>query len=808
MLPSAIFWRVKPPSKTAYTFIRYWPGNTPPPPDEWRYTGQYPTYHIYIPRGEEVGLHKLQAISFTWWGMDSNWFMYSFKDAPDFYVVFNPWNDDEWPDIYDRDVFMPTLTLTKKQVEEYSLGTQTTTYNRSDWSNTIVTKTYELHSGKKQVFETVMDFIKGETSAVAASRTLAESANGMLEGRWPTQEDWDAYRNNPSDPKLHPYAGGTNPSDWTSVLDIVKKWQAGSKAKVKYAQCFVYGALLNAFLRSADIPSRSVTTWDSYSPLSGAIWNFHVWDEAWLPLHNGVDGWSAVDATYKVGPASRDDVRKKAFAKNYNVKWIHDEVNYEPASHVYTYNPDTGLIDVREQYFSTGGKPSTDRLPTADLALTSEAEVALGAPIMVTAWVTNTAGITQTFNLHFALEFWPFELSGGADLEETPPTPTMVFSDTWGVLVAAGQVYSRTLDLGFDIYRRSGGFLALLEASAAGITETTTLGVSVQGLPLSLAVPATLNVGQPGEATLAVTNPLTVSLQNLVLALLLPSDFTITGTTIITLPTLAPGTVYTLSAQFAPGESGNRLLAGLADSLEVGDSRVERILNVPRDAQLVSLLQVPNKVAVGVTVPIVGRIINAGDKVASATRVTLTLAAGLTSPDPPVLFLGDIPAGVERVITWTVTIGNPGYHSLRLSAADAQGRGATDVALLPASSYDHTLKLTAQSLIVSKLITSALILTLTNEGNAEDQVNVSIFVDNPNITVTMTSNGIPVGAEALSVPPQSSRNLTLTISPLNQAEGTVFIFAVSKLDPTAGSEAQVYVCLPYMIYFPRIGWDP
>lgn len=103
----------------------------------------------------------------------------------------------------------------------------------------------------------------------------------------------------------------------------------------RYGQCWVFSGLLTTFLRCIGIPTRSVTNFDSahdtennmtidryldsegnkldydFFRTSGgrddatrtggdSVWNFHVWNEAWMTrrdLDKGYDGWQAVDST-------------------------------------------------------------------------------------------------------------------------------------------------------------------------------------------------------------------------------------------------------------------------------------------------------------------------------------------------------------------------------------------------------------------------------------------------------------------------------------------------------------------------------
>jgi hypothetical protein len=112
----------------------------------------------------------------------------------------------------------------------------------------------------------------------------------------------------------NPYWPEKHPGSWKAVSEICKQFTDTGEI-VKYGQCFTYGVVLTALLRSVGIPARTVTTWDSghdkYVPwgiqstffdkngrsLDFEVWNFHCWNEAWIPRVNSEGGWAILDAT-------------------------------------------------------------------------------------------------------------------------------------------------------------------------------------------------------------------------------------------------------------------------------------------------------------------------------------------------------------------------------------------------------------------------------------------------------------------------------------------------------------------------------
>jgi len=121
----------------------------------------------------------------------------------------------------------------------------------------------------------------------------------------------------------NPYWPEKHPGSWKAVAEICKQFTDTGEI-VKYGQCFTYGVVLTALLRSVGIPARTVTTWDSghdkYVPwgiqstffdkngrsLDFEVWNFHCWNEAWIPSINSDGGWAILDATPQSRAADKD----------------------------------------------------------------------------------------------------------------------------------------------------------------------------------------------------------------------------------------------------------------------------------------------------------------------------------------------------------------------------------------------------------------------------------------------------------------------------------------------------------------------
>uniref|UniRef100_A0A8B9JVM4 protein-glutamine gamma-glutamyltransferase n=1 Tax=Astyanax mexicanus TaxID=7994 RepID=A0A8B9JVM4_ASTMX len=155
------------------------------------------------------------------------------------------------------------------------------------------------------------------------------------------------------------YMYGVAPTSWTGSAEILLNYSASGGMPVCYAQCWVYAAVFNTFLRCLGIPSRVVTNYFSAHDNDGnlkmdiilddngkvdrgrtrdSIWNYHCWTECYMSrpdLPEGFGGWQVVDATpqetsdgmYRCGPASVAAIKHGQVCYPYDAPFVFAEVN-------------------------------------------------------------------------------------------------------------------------------------------------------------------------------------------------------------------------------------------------------------------------------------------------------------------------------------------------------------------------------------------------------------------------------------------------------------------------------------------------
>ncbi|GAB1598777.1 hemocyte protein-glutamine gamma-glutamyltransferase-like, partial [Argonauta hians] len=255
-------------------------------------------------------------------------------------MLFNPFNKED-------EVFMVNENERKEYVMNESgkiyVGTSKQIYGRT-WN-------YDQFQGC--VLDCVLYMLDNSElplhsrkSPISITRKLtalinSQDDNGVLMGNWSGK-----------------YQGGRSPLDWTGSEAIFEEYYK-TKQPVKYGQCWVFSGVLTTALRALGIPARSVTNFSSahdtdvsvtvdqfFNELGepephmndDSVWNFHVWNEAFMArsdLPDGYGGWQACDSTpqetsdgiYSCGPCPVKAIKLGDVNTKYDAPFIFAEVN-------------------------------------------------------------------------------------------------------------------------------------------------------------------------------------------------------------------------------------------------------------------------------------------------------------------------------------------------------------------------------------------------------------------------------------------------------------------------------------------------
>lgn len=298
-------------------------------------------YHMYVAIVTPYGIRRTRR-----------------EKSRDLYILFNPWAADD-------EVFLND----ELERQECVMNEMGIIYHGS--YDDISERTWNFGQFNLGILDAclyIMDRSQMPITSRGDAVKVVRQASAMLNSR---DDDGVLVGNWSGD-----YTYGVAPTSWTGSTDILLSY-ANTRTSVCYAQCWVYAAVFNTFLRCLGIPARVVTNFFSAHDNNGnlktdiildengridrgrtkdSIWNYHCWNECYMArkdLPPGFGGWQVVDATpqetsdgmYRCGPASVSAIKHGQMCYPYDAPFVFAEVNSDVV--FYMRNKDGAMEPVK-----------------------------------------------------------------------------------------------------------------------------------------------------------------------------------------------------------------------------------------------------------------------------------------------------------------------------------------------------------------------------------------------------------------------------------------------------------------------------
>ena len=769
-------------------------------------------FEMHIPGDDQVGKYQLVGDIVKKDGTEIYDTYGDDEDTPEFYVLFNPWSSE------DDDV----KGLLEHEIPLY-LGDNAWEYHKDYF------RMWTLMPGKKEIFDTVMERVSGETSASKVTEEILDLSisNAGYNGRkqFNLKHPDEGY-NLPSDYGDLEFIDSFDTSEilpgyWFNIgyMDdyeavtlgnvptIINDWKNGKK---QYGQCNHFGAIGISLLRSSGIPSRMVTTIDGKMAQNPyAQWNFHVWAEIWDGHSFGEDNWKAIATTEQIGQSSRNapvfktmtesyvesgsdplklqDYVQMVFTEKVVRKWFWWIIEEDNIAELYTAYP-TAESYINLNMLRMGVTNLDDQLEIN--VATDKSEYNLGEDVLINVYITNNNDVQIITNLTTIIT----GMSPGDMMDYR-------FSDTKEINILPHTTISEVYILRKEDYVTNRYYSIL-----SHITKTsghTTFKIN-SGLNLTTILPETVLISETFDVTLETKNTFGIPLTNIEIQADFPYYADVGGAPVnFIIPTLAPGETNTATWVVSIPFDGYQSMAFTAQS-ERGDyEQIFAGTEVMSNPFLRVDIEVPSSVQKDSTFAVTATIVNEGDLAAEGVQSELSLPPELTTSDDLIKYIGTIDPHDNTTIMWNIAADEAGTSAFTITT-DSSTTSGEDVIFIPIFIYDHDLELSVeQSQIEADGELHNVEMTIHNLGTVEDSVFLQYLVTNPDISFSIYDGAERIISQSVLVPANGDKILNLKIIPEYEATGMITVHATSELDPTASGSINVEV----ISFIPQIDLD-
>ncbi|HBG96644.1 MAG TPA: hypothetical protein DDY14_15270 [Chromatiaceae bacterium] len=776
------------------------------------------------------------------------------------YFIFNPWStlDDDVFDASWSDGERAAYVLNERGTIFVGAGaTSPKSWNYAQFDDAVFEITLQLLEGLPVTDRNKAWRVSRHLSAVANS----QNDGGVLVGKWCKADDILCY--------LNMILTGRSPSSWSSSKDIFRSYR--SSGSVKYGQCWVFGGVLNSMARSLGIPSRVVTNTRSAhdtQPYDGkittyigtpppgergeSIWNFHVWNEAWMNRPDrsthATARWQAFDGTpqelsdglFQAGPAPVTAIKADVGGR-FDVDFIRAEV--QATEEQIFYDPSTGTETVlnssqfRSDYMPTlnvsgGGAmdllhnycedclmlPALDMdtnhhyvsvlgllgsglnllIPSVHAAsplagmhavnISFDGPVSLGGTATGNIAITNSGVVEDTVTVHV---FFKSRSSNGDTIEDWGQTTTP------GVAISSGGTVTMPFSFAVPFTDRvMPGFdgyalqVAVIGQNGAGGNEE--IG-NVSGASLDVSAKA---VSSDGSAVVSAVlrNTLERDMTGVVLTMQGPPEAQISEPVAVPVGLLAAG--YDVEAEWTvqvPPGKHDFAVEVIADGLLPSYGHVA--VDNPGPASLKLRIDAPVTVSLGQPVNASVDVYNTGGVPLDAD-VTVRFSEGLGGGEQ-VFQVANLEGGLFQPLDFNVQGSETGVQPLLVTAIAQTAEGeieATASTVLAVTTAPVQAEVILTPSTLSAGTPGAADMTVSTNAGSETQVQLVATASDADKRYGIYDNTQRILSESVTVP-SGGKVLTLRLDE-STTGGWIRVTAIPESDPTGTSTAQLTILGP------------
>jgi hypothetical protein len=765
----------------------------------------YMDFKIRIPKDAQIGNYKLTAELFR--NDASGTQVISTILLPDFFVIFNPWNEDQDPVIYDDDVYNPLFS--DHELDYYVLSSidynfydECDIHDGSDGAKCYINDKYTgrqvkwiLKPQSKTIFDYSIEAVKGILSGEHAARVLTDRANFNT-----NHNNWNLIQkgcfSSSSDKDILHGISVDSIAELTALSFLKKDWRNAPRIITDYynepdthptGQCMDFSGLLCALMKSIGIPSRMTTG------INTCNWNWHCWNEirvndTYLFQYDLEDNnWRAVDAVFQ------SNVMDRNYGDEYSSLFQYITGHHTTA--IYTIDASSPIlfpesrIDVQDAYQPVPGSMDFTNIQNDDDKITNKStnisisvneNYVIGDSINVIVELTNISDQIQNDNL--LISIYNSELN---------PEVLITTFNIPNIQLAKDSSVTRTFILSMEQYRYNGKCRISAQYGQTSAIEHFYIDDAYH---IEISGRSSVFRGESYDISLRITNTLSVPVNDIEVWIYFPSESDVhENPQNLTISNLNPDETYNKTWTISTERAGPDDIFVIVYSDRGGYEKKYFEINVIENASITGYIKCPEQVTIDSVFTVDCMVKNIGNETAQNVELFLLLPTQMTTNHSSVFNVDNIKANCDTTLNWEITASQSGSYpvSLKITADDCETIFSTDIIKVRSSSQQLALQTDVTS--ISNVQQQTIVLTIINSAGLQDSIRIQSHTNSSMISYTIYDNSIPIISGPLVIPPKSVHILTMRVTPMPGSSGTITVTIQSLHDPGATASVKIYI---------------